>query len=132
MEECTMKKDTMKKDSKEIVNDMEFLVNELHKEWDRSGVTKASVVISLEEVEEVNQVLLLRIAKTQELAVAKEMTFKESMTLSRECYVLLRLARQIKEKEDKTNKKAMDLEFSVPLDKEELKLFKELFGAKIK
>lgn len=122
----------MKKDSKEIVNDMEFLVNELHKEWDRSGVIKASVLISLEEVEEVNQVLLLRIAKTQELAEAKEMTFKESMTLSRECYVLLRLARQIKEKEDKTNKKAMDLEFSVPLDKEELKLFKELFGAKIK
>lgn len=122
----------MKKDSKEIVNDMEFLVNELHKEWDRSGVTKASVVISLEEVEEVNQVLLLRIAKTQELAEGTEMTFKESMTLSRECYVLLRLARKIKGKEEKTNKKAMDLEFSVPLDKEELKLFKELFGAKIK
>ncbi len=127
MEECTMKKD-----GKEIVNDMEFLVNELHKEWDRSGVTKASVVISLEEVEEVNQVLLLRIAKTQELAEATEMTFKESMTLSRECYVLLRLARKIKGKEDKTNKKAVDLEISVPLDKEELKLFKELFGAKIK
>ncbi|HAQ3903755.1 MULTISPECIES: hypothetical protein [Enterococcus] len=122
----------MKKDGKEIVNDMEFLVNELHKEWDRSGVTKASVVISLEEVEEVNQVLLLRIAKTQELAEATEMTFKESMTLSRECYVLLRLARKIKGKEDKTNKKAVDLEISVPLDKEELKLFKELFGAKIK
>ena len=122
----------MKKDSKEIVNDMEFLVNELHKEWDRSGVTKASVVISLEEVEEVNQVLLLRIAKTQELAEATEMTFKESMTLSRECYVLLRLVRKVKEKEDKTNKKAMDMEFSVPLDKEELNLFKELFGAKIK
>lgn len=122
----------MKKDGKEIVNDMEFLVNELHKEWDRSGVTKASVVISLEEVEEVNQVLLLRIATTHELAQAKEMTFKESMTLSRECYVLLRLARKIKAKEDKTNQKALDLEFSVPLDKEELKLFKELFGAKIK
>jgi hypothetical protein len=127
MEECTMKKD-----GKEIMDDMEFLVNELHKEWDRTGVTKASVVISLEEVEEVNQVLLLRIATTHELAEAKEMTFKESMALSRECYVLLRLARKIKGKEDKTNKKAMDLEFSVPLDKEELKLFKELFGAKIK
>lgn len=122
----------MKKDGKEIVNDMEFLVNELHKEWDRSGVTKASVVISLEEVKEVNQVLLLRIATTQELAEAKEMTFKESMALSRECYVLLRLARKIKGKEDNTNKKDMDLEFSVPLDKEELKLFKELFGAEIK
>lgn len=122
----------MKNDGKEMVNDMEFLMKELHKEWDRSGATKASVVISLEEVEEVNQVLLLRIAKTQELTEAKEMPFKESMTLSRECYVLLRLARKIKAKEDKTNQKAMDLEFSVPLDKEELKLFKELFGAKIK
>ena len=121
----------MKKDDKEFVNDMEFMMSELHKEWDRSGVTKASVVISLEE-EEVNQVLLLRIAKTQELAEAKEMTFKESLTLSRECYVLLRLARKIKAKEDKTNQKAMDLEFSVLLDKEELKLFKELFGTKIK
>lgn len=122
----------MKKDDKEFVNDMEFMMKELHKEWDRSGVTKASVVISLEEVEEVNQVLLLSIAKTQELAEAKEMTFKESLTFSRECYVLLRLARKIKGKEDKTNKKAMDMEFSVPLDKEELNLFKELFGAKIK
>lgn len=122
----------MKKDSNEIVKDMEFLMKELHKEWDRSGVTKASVVISLQEVEEVNQVLLLKIAKTHELVEAKEMAFKESVTLSRECYVLLRLARKIKANEDKTNQEAMNLEFSVPLDKEELKLFKELFGAKIK
>lgn len=122
----------MKKDGKEIVFDMEFLMKELHKEWDRSGVTKASVVISVEEVKEVNQVLLFRIAKIQELAESKDMTLKESVSLSRECYVLLRVARKIKAMEDKTNQKAMDLEFSVPLDKEELKLFKELFGAKIK
>ena len=122
----------MKKDGKEIVLDMEFLMKELHKEWDRSGVTKASVVISVEEVKEVNQVLLFRIAKIQELAESKDMTLKESVSLSRECYVLLRVARKIKAMEDKTNQKAMDLEFSVPLDKEELKLFKELFGAKIK
>ena len=122
----------MKRDGKEIVFDMEFLMKELHKEWDRSGVTKASVVISVEEVKEVNQVLLFRIAKTQELAESKDMTLKESVSLSRECYVLLRVARKIKAMEDKTNQKAMDLEFSVPLDKEELKLFKEMFGAKIK
>ena len=122
----------MNRDGKEIVNNMEILMKELHKEWDRSGATKASVVISIEEVEEVNRVLLLKIAKTQELVEAKEMAFKESMAFSRECYVLLRLARKIKVKEDKNNQKAMDLEFSVPLDKEELKLFKELFGAKMK
>ncbi len=118
----------MNRDGKEIVNNMEILMKELHKEWDRSGVTKASVVISIEEVDEVNKVLKMRIAKAQALAVEKMMTFKENIFLSRDCYVLLRLARKIKAKEDKTNKKAMDLEFSVELDKEELKLFKEMFG----
>ena len=121
----------MNRDGKEIVKNMEYLMKELHKEWDRSGVTKASVVISLEEVEEVNQVLLMRIAKIQELVEAKEITFNESMDFSRECYVLLRLARKIKVKEGKTNQKAMDLEFSVPLDKDELKLFKEMFVNKV-
>ena len=29
---------------------MEFLMSELHKEWDRTGDTKASVLISLGEV----------------------------------------------------------------------------------
>lgn len=121
----------MNRDGKEIVNNMELLMKELHKEWDRSGVTKASVIISIDKVEEVNKVLKMRIAKAQALAEEKMMTFKENIFLSRDCYVLLRLARKIKAKEDKTNKKAMDLEFSVELDKEELKLFKEMFGNEV-
>lgn len=119
----------MNRDGKEIINNMEFLINELHKEWDISGVTKAPVIISFEEIEKVNKVLIMRIAKTQALVEDETMTFKESICLSKECYVLLRLARKIKEKEDKTKQKAMDmLEFSVPVDKEELELFKEMFG----
>ena len=121
----------MNRDGKEIVNNMELLMKELHKEGDRSGVTKASVIISIDKVEEVNKVLKMRIAKAQALAGEKMMTFKENLFLSRDCYVLLRLARKIKVKEDKTNKKAMDLEFSVELDKEELKLFKEMFGNEV-
>lgn len=123
MEGCTMNRD-----SKEIINNMEFLINELHKEWDISGITKAPVIISFEEIEKVNKVLIMRIAKTQELVEEETKTFKESISLSKECYVLLRLARKIKDKEDKTKEKAMDLEFSVPLDKEELELYKEMFG----
>lgn len=121
----------MNRDGKEIVSNMELLMKELHKEWDRSGVTKASVIISIDKVEEVNKVLKMRIAKAQVLAEEKMMTFKENIFLSRDCYVLLRLARKIKVKEDKTNKKAMELEFSVELDKEELKLFKEMFGNEV-
>lgn len=121
----------MNRDGKEIVNNMELLMKELHKEWDRSGVTKTSVFISIEDVEEINKILKMRIAKAQVLAEEKMMTFKENIFLSRDCYVLLRLARKIKAKEDKTNKKAMELEFSVELDKEELKLFKEMFGNEV-
>ena len=40
----------MKSDSTTVIKNMEFLVKELHKEWDRSGTSKASVIISLEEV----------------------------------------------------------------------------------
>lgn len=118
----------MNRDGKEIINNMEFLVNELHKEWDISGVTKGTVIISFEEIEMVNKVLIIRIAKTQSLVEEETKTFKESICLSKECYVLLRLARKIKAKEDNTKQKAMDLEFSVHLDKEELELFKEMFG----
>ena len=44
----------MKSDSTTVIKNMEFLVKELHKEWDRSGASKASVIISLEEVDGIN------------------------------------------------------------------------------
>lgn len=121
----------MKKDAAKLEKDMEFLLKELHKEWDRTGAVKASVSISIEEVEEVNKVLLLAIAKRQEQA-EKALDFKECIRLSRENYILLRLARKMKKQEDRCNKLAMDMEFEVLLDKEEFKLFKTMFGDKVK
>lgn len=121
----------MKKDIAILEEDMEFLMKELHKEWDRSGVTKASVTISIEEAGEVNQALLLMISKRQEKA-EKALDFKECVRLSRENYILLRLARKVKKQENRCNKLAMSLEFEVQMDKEEYKLFKTMFGDKVK
>ena len=56
------------KKTNSIDKTMEFLMSELHKEWDRTGATKASVLISLEEVEEVNKTLVATIMKRQEQA----------------------------------------------------------------
>ena len=109
---------------------MEFLMSELHKEWDRTGATKASVLISLEEVDEVNKTLVATIMKRQEQA-DKAIDFKECVRLSKENYILLRLAKKIKKEEDRTNKLALGLEFEVALDKEELKLFKGIFKSKV-
>lgn len=122
----------MGKQNKEIIDNMEFLMKELHKEWDRSGANKASVFISLDEVEEVNKTLLLRIAKQQKEAETGDITFKKSVKLSRECYILLRLARKIKAEEYKSYNNGTCYEFEVALDKEELKLFKEMFDGKVK
>ena len=122
----------MGKQNKEIIDNMEFLMKELHKEWDRSGANKASVFISLDEVEEVNKTLLLRIAKQQKEAETGDITFKKSVKLSRECYILLRLARKIKAEEYKSYNNGNCYEFEVALDKEELKLFKEMFDGKVK
>ena len=122
----------MGKQNKEIIDNMEFLMKELHKEWDRSGANKASVFISLDEVEEVNKTLLLRIAKQQKEAETGDITFKKSVKLSRACYILLRLARKIKAEEHKSYNNGTCYEFEVALDKEELKLFKEMFNGKVK
>lgn len=122
----------MGKQNKEIIDNMEFLMKELHKEWDRSGANKASVFISLNEVEDVNRTILLRISKKQKEAENSNITFKQSVRLSRECYILLRLARKIKTEESKIYRNRTCYEFEVALDKDELKLFKEMFCGKVK
>lgn len=122
----------MGKQNKEIIDNMEFLMKELHKEWDRSGANKASVFISLNEVEDVNRTILLRISKKQKEAENSNITFKQSVRLSRECYILLRLARKIKTGETKSYRDGTCYEFEIALDKDELKLFKEMFSEKVK
>ena len=120
----------MTSDSTTVIKNMEFLVKELHKEWDRSGASKASVIISIEEVDGINDKLKEIIYQTQKSV--DELTFKQSMAKSKECYVLLRVVRKIAKKKDKCEKQAIDNEFAIELDKDELKLFKGLFAEMFK
>ncbi len=126
------RKNKMKSDSTTVIKNMEFLVKELHKEWDRSGDSKASVIISLEEVDGINDKLKEIIYQTQKSVDEDELTFKQSIAKSKECYVLLRVVRKIAKKKDKCEKQAIDNEFAIELDKDELKLFKGLFAEMFK
>lgn len=118
--------------SKEVMKNMEFLMKELHKEWERSGVKKVTVIIQPEEVAAVNQVLAERIVKQQESLEIDTMTFAQSIRLSRENYVLLRLVKKIKAKEEKMLNKDEGFELYIPLDKDEFALYKTMFEAKLK
>lgn len=112
----------------ELKKDMEYLLVELQKEWESSGKTSATVVFQIEEVHEVNRKLQQEIADRQELLKNdEELTFEQSIQLTKQNYILLRLIKKILRKEQRTNKKGIDCEFSVVLDKEEYRIFKDLF-----
>lgn len=114
--------------AKEVRKDMEYLVKLLHKEWERSGKTKAAVTVRLVDVPEIEKRMAGVIADKQKHLENEEITFKQSMELSKNNFVLLRLVKKVKKAEEKTVKKGLDTEFSVELDKEEYKLFVDIVG----
>ena len=114
--------------AKEVRKDMEYLVKLLHKEWERSGKTKAAVTVSLTDVPEIEKRMAGVITDKQKQLENDELTFKQSMELSKNNFVLLRLVKKVKKAEEKTMKKGLDTEFSVELDKEEYKLFVDIVG----
>lgn len=114
--------------AKEVRKDMEYLVKLLHKEWERSGKTKAAVTVSLTDVQEIEKRMAGVIAEKQKMLENEELTFKQCMELSKNNFILLRLVKKVKKAEEKTVKKGLDTEFSVELDKEEYKLFVDIVG----
>lgn len=111
---------------KETVRNMEHLVKLLHKEWERSGRTKAEVSIDTADVMTVESRLAEEIQARQGQLEAQEMPFKECMELSKENFVLLRLAKKIKKAADKSERRENAVSFTVEMDKEEYRLFSTL------
>ena len=114
--------------AKEIRKDMEYLVKLLHKEWERSGKTKAEVKVRLMDVPEIERRIARVIQDKQKQLEHEELTFKQSMELSQNNFVLLRLVKKAKKAEGKSIKKGLDVDFSVELDQEEYKLFVDIVG----
>ena len=111
---------------KETVKNMEYLVKLLHKEWERSGRTKAEVSIDITDKNKVGAKLTVEIQERQKQLETAGMDFKECMALSKENFILLRLARKIKKAEDRAGRRENAVSFTVEMDKEEYKLFSML------
>ena len=111
---------------KETVKNMEYLVKLLHKEWERSGRTKAEVSIDITDKNKVGAKLTAEIQERQKQLETAGMDFKECMALSKENFILLRLARKIKKAEDRAGRRENAVSFTVEMDKEEYKLFSML------
>ena len=111
---------------KETVKNMEHLVKLLHKEWELSGRTKAEVSIGITDRKEIGAKLTAEIGERQKQLENVEMDFKECMELSKENFVLLRLARKIKKAGERAERRENAVSFTVEMDKEEYKLFSTL------
>ncbi len=111
---------------KETAKNMEHLLKLLHKEWERSGRTKAEVSIDITDKKEVGVKLAAEIQERQKQLETVGMDFKECMELSKENFVLLRLARKIKKAGDRAGRRENAVSFAVEMDKEEYKLFSTL------
>ena len=122
----------MKNEQTAVIKDMEFLLNELHKEWERPGEVKSSVSIPYEKVEEISRKLNVIVYETQQSADSDGLAFKQSIAKSKQCYVLLRIMRKIVKGKGKCDRQAVDAEFVIELDGEESKLFKEMFSELLK
>lgn len=114
--------------AKEVRKDMEYLMKLLHKEWERSGKTKAAVMVSLVDVPEIKSRMARVIKDKQKQLNNEELAFKQSMEISKNNFVLLRLVKKVKKAEEKTVKKGLVTEFLLELDKEEYKLFVDIVG----
>lgn len=112
---------------KEAVRNMEYLVCLLHKEWERSGRPEAEVSIGIVDRNAVGAKLAEEIRKRQERPGMEEMDFQGCMELSKENFVLLRLARKVKEAGDAAGRRGNAGSFLVELDGEEYGLFRAFF-----
>lgn len=112
---------------KEVIKNMEYLIKLLHREWERSGRTKAEASICFADVGEVKKMLAEAI-QARQMQLAGEMTFKQGMELSKENFILLRLVRKIKKSEERAERKKEGVSFVIELDKEEYKLFSMLIN----
>ena len=114
-------------DVKEIAGNMEHLVKLLHREWDQSGRTAAVVSISLADREAVWSRIAGKIRERQERLETADSDFEECMALSKKNFVLLRLAKKIREAVDEAVARGHAASFSVEMDGEEYGLFRRLF-----
>lgn len=109
---------------KGAAKNMEYLIRLLHKEWECSGRTKTEAAISRDDAPAVKKRMAEAILEKQKQLDVGEMAFEQSMELSKENFVLLRLIKKFKEAEEKGIGPRLIME----LDREEYRLFRETAG----
>ena len=114
--------------TKELIKNMEYLVKLLHKEWERSGRTTAEAAIKTSDLPMISKRTAAAIMEKQARLETAEVAFRQGMELSKENFVLLRLARKVERAGRRAAKSGTDTEVCIELDREEHRLFAKIMG----
>lgn len=110
---------------KNAVENMETLIQELHKVWESSGVSEVAVIIAAERIQGLNQCLKQSVMEKQSV-LETPLTFEESLALTKDSFVLLRLMKKVKNAESLQGAVGVCLEYIISLDHEEYELYHKL------
>lgn len=113
-----------KQNENSMQKEMEYVLKFLERELERTGETKEVQVIGLREISLVNFEIERKIKENKE-QLSLDISFRNSLKLTRENYVLLRLARKIKAEKDKADQDNQRW-FYVGLDVEEYELYMKI------
>lgn len=108
------------------IKNMEFLISELHKEWNKSKGDSNQIKVSLNKAHKLRSKISEHIVKQQKtINEDTNIDFEESMKMSKENFVMLRLIKKINR-----NMKKGEEEFCVNLDTEEYNVYLKLLESK--
>lgn len=110
-----------------IADNMELLIEELKKEWDRSGETSLTISIPPTKAKKICTAAALYAAEVHDDNMAHDTGFAECIRKLKECYLSLRLLRKLEKLADSLERKDTR-RTGVDLDMEEAELFMRLFG----
>ncbi len=113
---------------KGMAKSMGHLVRLLHREWERSGRTEAEAAVKMDDAVAVKKSMAEAILERQKQLDAGEMDLEQSMALSQENFVLLRLIKKFKSAEEKMEGRGTEAMLTVELDREEYRLFMDITG----
>lgn len=105
--------------TEDIFDDMGFLVQELHKEWERTGAVKAAVLLTNEEVRKLADRLAEYIRQVTGETGTEELSFQQYIRDSREYSILFRLAGKVRLLNDRAKKNQTETGYRLTLDAEE-------------
>ncbi len=114
----------MKRKKKQEINVYEYLemaMQQLEQEWQRAGEVMKLQVVGLNDIRSINTAIAKSVVANREQK-NKSISFEESLSIVKENYILLRLAKKIREQRvmaDRRNERW----FYVGLDKEEYAVF---------